>query len=540
MPMLSKTEAGMVIAIWGQAWVRGADGLFRALKVGDPLHKGTLLLTAQNAIVQIGADGTADVSETAVAAETKKATDATTDADRAIAAINQGSADAAPAAGIGGGGGDGDLSPGLRVERISEVAPAGALAAPSANLEAAVMPELPDGHQAEQLKSSTVTEPTVTVDAIEEGPNAVIGLTAPAGATQIRIDTVPTAGQLLLADGTPVHAGAALTPTQFAGLVYAPPADYLPGTPTGGLHYSATTGSTHTAGSVGFHVTAVNDAPVATTGSTAGAEDSTIPVSLGGTDVDSPIGGVTLTQLPTHGTLLLSDGATAVVAGQTLSPVQAAGLLFRPDPDYWGTSSIGFTVVDDQGAASAPAMWSLTVTAVDDVPVAGADSFSVAEDGSTTINVLVNDVDPDGNTLTITHVNGTPISDGGAAVTVLHGSVQLVGGQLVFTPAPDYNGPISFTYTASDGALATAATVTGTVTAVPDAPRVGADTFTVAEDGSATINVLGNDTDPDGGTLTITQVNGSAIVDGGAAVAVPGGGVQLVGGQLVFTPAPDF
>src|SRR5574338_674754 len=115
MPMLSKTEAGMVIAIWGQAWVRGADGLFRALKVGDPLHKGTLLLTAQNAIVQSGAEGNAE-SEAAVTAATKSATSATTDADRAIEAINKGDADAAPAAGIGGGGGDGDLSPGLRVE----------------------------------------------------------------------------------------------------------------------------------------------------------------------------------------------------------------------------------------------------------------------------------------------------------------------------------------------------------------------------------------------------------------------------------------
>ena len=146
---------------------------------------------------------------------------------------------------------------------------------------------------------------------------------------------------------------------------------------------------------------------------------------------------------------------------------------------------------------------------------------------------------PDGSALTITQVNGIPVDDGGPAVAVPNGSVQVVGGQLVFTPAPDYNGPVSFTYTASDGALASTATVSGTVTALPDAPRVGADTFTVAEDGSVAIDVRANDSDPDGGTLAITQVNGSAIVDGGAAVAVPGGSVRSATCSISRIASPD-
>ena len=130
MPMLSRTEVGMVIAIWGQAWVRGADGMFRALKLGDTLHKGTVVLTAQDAIVQLGPDADAQVVDTKVAAVVNKAS--LLDADRAIEAINAGSADAAPAAGLGGGDG-GDLTPGLRVERISEVAPTGVLARSAGN-----------------------------------------------------------------------------------------------------------------------------------------------------------------------------------------------------------------------------------------------------------------------------------------------------------------------------------------------------------------------------------------------------------------------
>ncbi len=166
--------------------------------------------------------------------------------------------------------------------------------------------------------------------------------------------------------------------------------------------------------------------------------------------------------------------------------------------------------------------------------------FTVAEDGSVTIDVLANDSDLDGDTLTITQVDGQAITDGGAAVAVTNGSVALVAGELVFSPAANYNGPASFSYTVSDGNLTATANVTGTVTPVNDAPAASDDSFTVAEDGSVTIDVLANDSDLDGDTLTITQVDGQAITDGGAAVAVTNGSVALVAGELVFSPAANY
>src|SRR6185503_8715096 len=319
-----------------------------------------------------------------------------------------------------------------------------------------------------------------------------------------------------------------------------PPADYLPGTPTGDLRFTASIGSSSAVGHVGFNVTPINDAPVPIGGSASAAEDTLVPVSLTGSDVDGTVTSVVIGRLPTIGTLLLADGVTPVLLGQTLTAAQASSLVLRPLPNQFGDDSIGFTVIDNAGAASAPGDWTVRINSVDDLPVANPDTFTVTEDGSVTINVRFNDGDVETPVLTITRVNGNPVIDGGLAVVVPNGTVQLVGGQLVFTPAPNYSGAANFSYTITDGAHTADAVVSGTVTSIDDLPIANPDAFVVAEDGSVTINVVGNDIDIDGDTLTITHVNGTPITDGGAAVAVPDGSVRLVNGQLVFTPAPDY
>ena len=104
----------------------------------------------------------------------------------------------------------------------------------------------------------------------------------------------------------------------------------------------------------------------------------------------------------------------------------------------------------------------LTITNV--APIAVDDAApSMLEDAlATTIDVLSNDTDANGDTLTITaKTNGT------------HGTVAIVAGNLsvTYTPAANYNGPDSFTYTISDGNLGTdSATVSVTVVAQNDAP----------------------------------------------------------------------
>jgi uncharacterized protein (TIGR03382 family) len=114
------------------------------------------------------------------------------------------------------------------------------------------------------------------------------------------------------------------------------------------------------------------------------------------------------------------------------------------------------------------------------------------------------------------------------------GTVTLTGGLVEFTPAPDFNGTVTFTYTISDGNGGTAtATVTVTVTPVNDPPLAVDDNFTVAEDSAdAPVDVLANDTTaPDTGeTLTVVSVTQPTT----------GGTVTLTGGVVSFTPALNF
>src|SRR5262249_2420282 len=156
-----------------------------------------------------------------------------------------------------------------------------------------------------------------------------------------------------------------------------------------------------------------------------------------------------------------------------------------------GPDSFTFSA-SDATLSSPQRTFSLTVVPVNDAPVAVADTATVAEDGSVTINVTANDTDVAGDALSVTRiVSGPP-----------HGTALLRGTQTVTSRAPNSRGGDSFVYAASDGHGGnSSATVSITVTAVNDAPVATDDTFSVGEDGVFTAvapGLLGNDTDADG------------------------------------------
>ena len=163
----------------------------------------------------------------------------------------------------------------------------------------------------------------------------------------------------------------------------------------------------------------------------------------------------------------------------------------------------------------------VTVLPANDPPLAGDDAAETVEDTPAFIDVLANDSDPNGDTLTVVEVSAPAH---GTAVVAAAGTVE-------YTPEPDFHGTDRFTYVVGDGSGLTAqAAVDVTVLPVNDPPLAGDDAAETVEDTPAFIDVLANDSDPDGDTLTVVEV--SAPTHGTAVVADTG--------AVEYTPEPDF
>src|SRR5207248_146545 len=136
-----------------------------------------------------------------------------------------------------------------------------------------------------------------------------------------------------------------------------------------------------------------------------------------------------------------------------------------------------------------------------DTPVANNQSVTTPEDTSKSIVVTGSDVDSTNLTYAILAgpTNG--------AISGFNSST----GALLYTPATNYNGPDSFTFTVSDGSLQATGLVSITVTPVNDAPVATSDSYSLFKNTTLSVPVSGvltNDTDPDGDLLTALLVTG--------------------------------
>ncbi|MCF6391655.1 cadherin-like domain-containing protein, partial [Mycobacterium sp. MBM] len=286
---------------------------------------------------------------------------------------------------------------------------------------------------------------------------------------------------------------------------YTPSADFN-GTDT--FTYTAGDGTaTSSVQTVSITVDPVNDTPV-TAGDTFTTDEDTVltgNVLTNDSDIDGDALTATLVDGPAHGTLTLNtDGS----------------FTYTPNADFNGADSFTYTATDGT-ATSSVATVSITVDPVNDTPVTAGDTFTTDEDTVLNGNVLTNDSDTDGDTLTATLVTGPA-----------NGTLELnTDGTFTYTPDADFNGADSFTYTAGDGsATSSIATVSITVDPVNDTPVTAGDTFTTDEDTAVSGNVLSNDSDTDGDTLTATLVDGPT-----------NGTLQLnADGTFTYTPDADF
>lgn len=316
-------------------------------------------------------------------------------------------------------------------------------------------------------------------------------------------DVDPDGDALTIAGvGQPLNGVASVNPDNT--VTYAPQpsfsgTDLFPYTVTDGRGGFATA-------TVYVEVTHRNRPPVAVDDAYTIAEDATLDVPRPGvlandSDPDSAPLYAYLVAGPSHGNLMhLTFG----------------DFVYVPNQDFAGTDSFTYHV-SDGSALSGIATVTITVTPVNDAPVAQPQSVTTAED--TALPLVLTASDPEGNPLTYW------IQDAPA-----HG--RIVGGaNLSYVPDANYHGPDSFTFTANDGALHSApATVTVTVTPVNDPPQANDDTAATAAYVPVLIAVLGNDTDLDGHTLTVSSATPGA--NGSAAVQA--------GGSILYTPNPGF
>ena len=350
---------------------------------------------------------------------------------------------------------------------------------------------------------------TITVTASPDNPVAVTDTIVTdedtPGSTDVLVNDFDVDGDTLAIDfiGTPSNGSVA----NLGGgvLEYTPDPDFN-GSDSFTYTVSDGTGRFATA-TVNITVNPVNDDPVAV--DDAASTDEDVPVSVNAISNDTDPDGDALT---ISSFTQAADGSVADLGGGVLE--------YTPDPGFFGTDSFTYTISDSQGG-SATATVNVTIASVNDDPVAVDDTITTDEGVAASVDVLANDGDADGDTVTISAI-GTPTN----------GSVaDLGGGVLEYTPDPGFFGTDSFTYTISDGAGGSAtATVNVTVNPVNDDPVAVDDSISTDEDTSADVTVTDNDSDPDGDTLTIssfTQPANGAVTDQG-------------GGVLRYTPDANF
>ena len=234
-------------------------------------------------------------------------------------------------------------------------------------------------------------------------------------------------------------------------------------------------------------------------------EDQSLTRSIDVTDAEHDTITVTL-GAPAHGTVSMASGSFA----------------YTPEPNFHGTDM--FVVTASDGTLEDTAVVTITVVSVNDPPLGVADSFATNEDNAHTAQVmqlLANDSDIDGDTLTITSVG-----------LASNGTVVKSGNNITFTPTLNFNGNGAYHYTLSDGTASVDVTVSISVGAANDAPVAVDDSRSTPEDQALVVtsaSLVTNDTDAEGQTLSVTSVSPGT-----------GGTVALASGMVTFTPTANF
>lgn len=222
------------------------------------------------------------------------------------------------------------------------------------------------------------------------------------------------------------------------------------------------------------------------------------------------------------------DALTLVAFGQAaggqISREANGDIRFTPTPGFAGTASFSYTVRNAAGDLIVKVA-TIQVENVNDPPLLLDDRVTLGEGEPFYLDtLLVNDTDPEGDTLTLDHLRG-----------ISHGEIALQNGRLAFIPEAGYHGEVTFSYWVYDQAFAypTMALATLTYLDLDTAPAAGDDRFLTLEDASLAIAVeklLANDVEHDGENITFS----------GLAGAAHGTVREQPDGTILFAPDQDY
>ena len=284
--------------------------------------------------------------------------------------------------------------------------------------------------------------------------------------------------------------------------------------------FTATDGILSTIGTVTVVVTPVNDPPIAVGDTASVNEGDTLSVDVLGlldNDTDAENHKLTL--------LAVSDAVNGRVS------LNGATIIYEHDGSETTSDSFVYTVSD--GAETDTAEVTISITPVNDPPIAYGDSGALEEGETLLIEasvLLENDTDAENDTLSITAVDDA-----------VNGSVSLDGTSITYTHDGSETTTGSFAYTVSDGTYSDTTTAAFTVTPVNDPPIAAGDTGSVEEGETLSVQaseLLENDTDPENDTLIITAVgdaaNGRVFLDG-TAIIYEHDGSETAAGSFAYT-----
>jgi VCBS repeat-containing protein len=252
-------------------------------------------------------------------------------------------------------------------------------------------------------------------------------------------------------------------------------------------------------------VTAVNDKPIANNHSASTLEDTALNFTIGGFDQEGDSLTYTITSNPAQGVL---SGAPP-------------NLTYTPTANYAGSDAFKFKVSDGL-AESDEATVSITVSPVNDPPVAVNDAYDAVENTTFTASsangVLQNDTDLDSSSLSA-KLNSGPTN----GVLTLNPN-----GSFNYAPNANFSGVDSFTYVTSD-ALADSNVATVTITVIPDnnAPTALGQNVTAFEETPVSFILAGSDPENDPLTFTVLSNPNHGTLTG-------------VAPNLTYTPAPNY